>query len=304
MWIAEAHTPNDVYYHGINTLIHSERTAFQQMTIADVGAYGRALFLDGCLQTSEGDEPFYHEPIAHVPCVLHAAVENALVLGGGDGGTAREILRWKSLKSLVNVDIDKAVIDACRRHMPSLSNGAFENPKCTLLIDDALAFLQNSTSLFDVIVCDLTDPIEQGPAACLFTLEFFKLVRHHLSRNGVMSLQSGTISLAENSSNLPRLYNTLCHVFPHVRVMQVFAPKYGTPLALTVASMQPITIPTPEHIDYVFSNQLEGENKVLDGRAFQALFAIPKCVSEALRKETHIFTSADKVKSIARGIMQ
>lgn len=297
LWLSEVHTPNDVYNHGINEIIYAEHTKFQKLLIADVGAYGRALFLDGCLQTSEGDEAFYHEPIVHAPCILHGAVKKALILGGGDGGTARELLRWKTVESVTNVDIDGAVIEACRKHLPNLSKGAFDSPKCKIVVDDALSFLQNCDDKYDVIVCDLTDPIEQGPAAKLFNLEFFQLVRNHLTPEGTMSLQSGTISLSENATNLPWLTNTLSQVFPHVRVMQIYAPKYGGPLAITTATVQPVDLPTADQVDSMFLHNLHGDNRVLDGRAFHALFALPKCVSHALN--CNVIKSISKVKSVS-----
>lgn len=305
MWISETHTPNDVYYHGVNRVIHSERTQYQQMVIADVGAYGRALFLDGCLQTSEGDEAFYHEAIVHAPSVARGSPPTSvLVLGGGDGGTAREVLRWKSVTSVVNVEIDRAVVDACRQHLPALSAGAFDDPRVHLVFDDAKRYLQDCSQRFDVIVCDLTDPIEYGPSAALFTLDFFHLLREHLTPTGAISFQSGTLSLPENDVNIARIYHTLQQVFDSVHIMQIFAPKYGTPLALSLATVQPLSLPSAEDVDISFRNNLHGENHVLDGRAFHALFAIPKCVSDILRRDRPIITDQDQIKLSGHGIMQ
>lgn len=297
MWICETHTPNDVYHHGINSVVYSETTPFQHMLIADVGPYGRALFLDGTLQTSEGDEAHYHEPITHVPSLVHGSPSSVLILGGGDGGSAREALRWNSVTSVVNVDIDGAVVQACRKFLPSLSRGAFDDPRCTVIIDDALHYLSKCDQTFDVIICDLTDPMEGGPSVSLFTLSFFTLLRSKLSSRGALTLQSGTISLTENPVTLPRIYDNLLKVFPHVHVMQIFAPKYGSPLAISLASNPPLELPSAQAIDNLLQTNLSGQNRVLDGRAIHALFAIPKYVSEALQQKRQESVSSGRPKS-------
>lgn len=305
MWIAEAHTSNDVYHHGVNRIIHSERTEYQDMVICDVGPYGHALFLDGALQTSEGDEAYYHEPIVHAACVaVGGAPQSVLILGGGDGGTAREVLRWKSVQRVVNVELDQRVVDACREHLPKLSQGAFDDSRLTLVIDDAQTYLQQSQDKFDVIVCDLTDPIEHGPSAKLFVLEFFTSLRNHLSDNnnnnegggGAIVLQSGTLSLAENDINLTRIVKTLKQVFADVNVMQTFTPKYGGPLALTMATTKPLQLPSADDIDRMFEAGLSGDNFMLDGRAVHGLFAIPKCVRDNLRRHQKILMGNDHIK--------
>lgn len=304
MWISETHTPNDIYQHGINRIIHFERTEYQDMLIADVGAYGRALFLDGCLQTSEGDEAFYHEAITHPACLsIGASLSSVLILGGGDGGTAREVLRWSSVERIVIVEIDRAVVDASRKHLPALSKGAFDNPRVEVIYDDAHNYLKECDEQFDVIICDLTDPIENGPSAALFAIEFFKTLQKHLKEQGAICLQSGTMSLSENDVNLARIFATLKKVFEHVNVMQVFAPKYGTPLALTLATNIKLQLPSAEKIDALFREKLSGENHVLDGRAVHGLFAIPKCVSDALCRRQELLTNENRIKLSGHGLL-
>lgn len=304
MWVCEKHTPNDVYHHGVDSVVYAQRTSYQDMIIADVGPYGRALFLDGALQTSEGDEAHYHEPIVHVPAVVHGSPSSVLILGGGDGGSAREALRWKSVDSVVNVDLDGDVVEACRKYMPSLSQGAFDDSRCTLVIDDALNYISNCDATFDIIVCDLTDPVDGGPSSPLFTHEFFTKLRSKLSPRGALTLQSGTVSLVENPITLPRIYRTLSEVFPHVHIMQIFAPKYGSPLALSLASLEPVTLPPSTDVDRVFASQLSGQNRVLDGRALHGLFAIPKYLSMAIKGDQTNGTTSNQTGSLMQAMPQ
>lgn len=309
-WVSEKHTSNDIYHHGINQVLYSERTKFQEMLIADVGPYGKALFLDGCLQTSEGDEAYYHESITHPACLaIGSKPKRVLILGGGDGGTAREVLRWNSIEEVINVEIDQSVVEGCKKYLPSLSKGAFDHEKVTVIFDDANNYLKQNdytddTQLFDVIICDLSDPIENGPSASLFSVEFFSLLHKNLRpANGVICLQSGTMSLSENDVNLSRIVYTLNQVFEDVHMMQIFAPKYGTPLALTMASNFKLNLPDTTAIDQAFEQYLEGENYVLDGRAVHGLFAIPKCVSQVVKKGQQLLTDQSRIKLSGHGLL-
>ncbi len=206
IWFVEYITPNDAYHHGVQELLMTKRTPYQSMIIGDTGAYGRALFLDGKIQIAEGDEAFYHEPLVHPPILLNRSAKSILILGGADGGAAREALRWKSVERVVVVDIDRDVVEGCRTHLPRIADGAFEDSRCKIVIEDALDFIDEGTESFDVILCDLTDPMENSPSLSLFTKEFFQKVFNRLSTDGVMSIQGGPLSLVES----PTLFSKNC----------------------------------------------------------------------------------------------
>lgn len=291
IWIAEYFTPFDVYHHGVRELLVTKQTEYQTMTIADTGAYGRALFLDARVQTTEGDEKFYHEPLVHTPILLYGGAKSVLILGGADGGAAREALRWKSVERVVVVDIDRDVVEACQLHLPRIADGAFEDPRCELIIGDAFGYIDESSEFFDVIISDLTDPEEDRSILALFSVEHFQRVSKRLSTNGVISLQSGSISLIE-SPLFPRVCCTLSHVFQHVLPCQVFVPTYGSPLALAVAAKGAYKLPSPDEINHILERNVTGELEVLDGRGVHALFGVPKCISKAISAHVKPITSA------------
>lgn len=299
IWISEHLTPNDVYYHGINEVLFQARTKYQAVTIADLGAYGRGLILDGSVQTTEGDEPFYHEPIVHLPCLIHGKPESVLILGGADGGSAREALRWHSVKSVVVVDIDGDVVDACRKYLPSISRGAFEDPRCRLIIRDALDFINNTDQKFDVIIGDITDPDKDTPSLALFTREFFSALRSRLTPFGAFSVMSGTASLAESSQCYPRICTTLASVFKSVRPCQIFVPTYGSPLGIAIATDKLQPLPAPQELDQTISECIDGSMHVLDGNSVHAHFAVPCCLKQAIEQETREIT-AENVASMIR----
>lgn len=303
VWFSEYITPHDVYQHGVKELLLTKRTKYQSMAIANVGAYGRALFLDGKIQLTEGDEAFYHEPLVHAPIVSNRNAKSVLILGGADGSAAREALRWKSVERVVVVDIDADVVDACKTHMPKVAAGAFENPRCTLRIGDALDFCEDVSEKFDVIICDLTDPMENSPSLSLFTKEFFEKLSNKLTADGAMSIQGGALSLVEGRRLFPRIVCTLSSVFENVLPYQVFVPTYGSPLAMALASRRSEELPNANEVDKLFDTALRSDLQVLDGRGLHGLFAVPKCVQQAIAKENKIFTSCDTPRAFGRGVM-
>ncbi len=168
--------------------IHRETTPFQDMIIFENPTFGRVLVLDGIIQTTERDEFVYHEMMAHVPLFAHGMAKRVLIIGGGDGGVLREVLRHP-VDVAVMVEIDGAVIERCRTLMPSLSAGAFDDPRADVRIDDGIRYVAEATDPFDAIIVDSTDPV--GPGEVLFTPEFYANCRRLLGTSGVMVNQCG-----------------------------------------------------------------------------------------------------------------
>ncbi len=172
----------------VTRVVYEKKTEFQDLIIFDTPAFGRVLALDGIIQTTERDEFTYHEMLAHVPIFAHGKVNTVLIVGGGDGGVLREVLRHDIDKATL-VDIDRAVIDVCREHMPGLSGGAFEDRRTRLVIADGVKFVAERDETFDVIIVDSTDPI--GPGAALFRPEFYTNCKARLTPGGVLVMQNG-----------------------------------------------------------------------------------------------------------------
>ena len=171
-WIGEAFTPDDVWQHRVTKVFVRCQTSFQELCIVDSGAYGKALVLDGRWQTCTGDEFLYHEPLVHTPFVMHGHPRRVLIAGGADGGAVREALKWNSVEEILLVDIDGEAVEACRKWLPEIHQGSLDDPRVRIAIGDAFDVIE-STREWDVIIADLTDPIESGPAYKLFTREFF-----------------------------------------------------------------------------------------------------------------------------------
>lgn len=177
-------------------VLFSGKSEFQTVDVLETRGHGKMLLNDGLVMLTERDEFIYHDMITHVPLFIHPKPKSVLVIGGGDGGTAREVLRHKGVESVVMVEIDAMVIDACIEFIPQTSS-ELSNPKLELIVGDGVEYVANTKKKFDVIIVDSTDPI--GPAAPLFGTEFYQNIKNILTDDGIV------VSQAESPFILPRL---------------------------------------------------------------------------------------------------
>jgi len=208
--------------------IASRKTEFQQIDIYDTDAFGKALLLDGHIQLTEFDEHAYHEALVQIPLLNVANPKTALVIGGGDGGVLREICRHQSIERVDIVEIDAGVIEECRLHMPSLSEGAFNDERVKLHVADAFPFVKSSTTVYDLIVVDSTDVYEEEEgelSEMLFTDEFYKDIRRLLSDQGFVVTQADNLVFCPYSlEEISELYG---RIFPTIGSYQALVPSFG-----------------------------------------------------------------------------
>jgi spermidine synthase len=172
-----------------STLLYDSETAIQRLRVFRNATFGRILTLDGVVQVTEGDEFIYHEMMAHVPIFAHGAAKSVLIVGGGDGGMAREALRHKGVERVVMVEIDAGVIEFSKQFLPGISAGAFDDPRLDVVIADGADYMKGEGERFDVIIVDSTDPI--GPGEVLFTDTFYGHARARLNAGGILVTQNG-----------------------------------------------------------------------------------------------------------------
>mgnify|MGYP006286412605 CR=1 FL=1 len=176
-------------FFDVDRTLYDARSAYQDIRIIENRIWGRVLLLDGVVQTTSADEHRYHEALVHVPMLSLSDPRRVLIVGGGDGGTAREVLRHP-VDRVVMVEIDDDVVNACRTHMPDLANGAFDDPRLDLKIGDGVAFLAQTDEQFDIILIDSTDPgDETAPGGVLFTDAFYADAARVLSPDGLVVAQ-------------------------------------------------------------------------------------------------------------------
>lgn len=292
LWITDSSTPGDGYQYAINRILVWKRTRFQDLAIVESRSFGKALLLDGNWQSSVADEFLYHEPLVHPAMVLHGAPRSVAILGGGEGATLREVLRWNEVESVTMVDLDGEVVAECKQHLPEMHQGAFDDPRTELLIDDAREWLKTVQTKHDVIISDLSEPLEHGPAFELFTREYFQQVRQVLAPEGYFVLQAG--SVAPNDIEIfARVARTLSAVFEHARPYQSHVPSFAAPWGFVLASSQRLDrLPPPADIDRIIAAKTRGNLRMLDGEALWGLFMVSVHVRQAIEQGTGIYTLA------------
>ncbi len=223
LWYSEQHTENIKMSIKISEHLHSEQSEFQKIDIFDSIEFGKFLTLDGFLQFTEKDGFIYHEMIAHVPMATHPNPENILVVGAGNGGVIRELLKYKSVQNIDMVEIDRRIVDVCKRYM-SLTAASFEDERVNVIFQNGLKFVRNCEDKYDVIVVDTTDPF--GPGEALFTKEFYGSCYKALKEDGIMVNQHESPFYAEDANVMKRAHNRIVKTFPISKVYQAHIPTY------------------------------------------------------------------------------
>ena len=187
LWFTENDFEEIQYGYAIKDILYSGRSEFQDLKVYETKAYGRMLVLDDFVMLTESDEFVYHEMISHIPMAYSQNPKKVLVVGGGDGGTVRELAKYKDLEKIVLCEIDKKVVDVSREFFPGLTS-ALDDPRVEIVYKDAVEFIKSSKAHWDIILIDSTDPI--GPGEGLFTGSFYKSVKEALTPNGIMVAQT------------------------------------------------------------------------------------------------------------------
>lgn len=217
----------------IDRVLYREKTEHQDLIIFENSRFGRVLALDGIVQTTEGDEFIYHEMLTHLPILAHGAVKRVLIIGGGDGGMARETLKHQDIEHLTMVEIDPAVVEMCREHLPTLNAGAFDDPRFELVIADGARFVAETDERWDIVIVDSTDPI--GPSEVLFGQAFYAGCKRCLTEGGILVTQNGAPFV--QGEEITSTYSRLKPLFADVWFYLATVPTYqGGPMAFGWAS--------------------------------------------------------------------
>ncbi len=285
-WYIDHTSPGTAHIYGIENYIQSFQTSFQQVEIVDTELFGRILILDGKVQSAESDEYIYHEALVHPAMLMHPAPRRVLVIGGGEGATLREILKYQSVEELIMVDLDREVVENCRQYLESWHQGSFDNNKVTLHFMDAREYLENEKEAFDVIISDVPEPVEEGPALKLFTTQYFELIKTRLSEKGVFSLQAGDTSLPFIASH-SAINNTIKEVMPFVRPYRAFVPSYNTEWGFILSAPNVTELPTAEEFDNLVEDR-KLDLQYFDGETALGIFAVPKDMRNRMDQETRV----------------
>ena len=279
-WFEETDSEDLVIRLAIDGVVARRRTEFQDLVIFDSLRFGRALALDGIVQTTEADEFVYHEMMAQVPLLAHGAARRVLVIGGGDGGTVREVLRH-DVEAVTMVELDRQVVELCREHLPGLNAGAFDDPRLELRFEDGVQFVKDCRSSYDLILVDSTDPLP-GPGEVLFSESFYADCKRIMAPGGVLISQFGMPSLYPEAVRgaLRRLAGVFADVTCYLVAVPVFAGGY---MAFGWASDTPELRQTPTEILGQRYAAAGLDTRFYTPDFHQAAFVLPKPIAALLK---------------------
>lgn len=294
-WLRDAINPDLIQLHSLKRVIYSGKTGFQSVDIVETGSFGICLVLDGRIQSSARDEFIYHEALVHPAMISHPHPAMVCIVGGGEGATLREVLAHNTVKRVVMVDIDRQVVDICRRFLLDFHQGSFDDPRTELHFTDARKYLQETKDKFDVIIIDLVEPLEAGPACLLYTKEFYQIVEERLNPGSVMCVQSGASSWT-NMENFAAIISTLKSVFSIVCPYQAQVPSFVDMWGFTTCSqtIDPTKLSSQE-IEHRISHRLSRDLKTYDGLTHRAMFILPKHIRAELTKVKTIITDKEPI---------
>ncbi|MBC7127305.1 MAG: polyamine aminopropyltransferase [Candidatus Methanosuratus sp.] len=276
--------------HGIRRTLHSERSEFQEIDVVESEDYGRMLLLDGKVQSTSKDEHIYHESLVHPAMFAHASPKDVLILGGGEGGTLREVLKHPSVERAVMVDIDRRVVEVSKEYMPELSGGAFEDPRAELVFGDGRKYVEECLGKFDVAIVDLTDPLEGGPGAMLYTKEFYALLSGILKKDGIMVTQATSTYYSDYC--FATILKTVGSAFQRAGGYHVWVPSYDSTWGIVYGSKGPDPCGVIGRFEETAVKKGVKGLRYLDERTYQALFALPKDLVGKLAKWDLVATDA------------
>jgi spermidine synthase len=287
-WFIEFTHPTQAHMHGVKDYLYSGSTQFQEVEIVETDFFGRCLILDGKIQSAQFDEHIYHEALIHPAMILHPLPKKILVVGGGEGAVLREILKHPSVEKLVMVDIDREVVEICKRYLPSWSQDAYKDNRVETYFMDARKYLEENNDKWDLIYMDLTEPLDDSASYLLFTKEFYSLVLKRLEEGGGIALQAGNFNPGLFQCHAA-IYNTLKLVFKHVDSYGTFIPSFDTKWGFIYASMGNTAFTLdPTKIDEKLSERNIQGLQFYDGLTHVHMFTLTKDLRQLRARELRI----------------
>lgn len=280
LWYTEQHTKNVRFSIKIDRQITTMKSPFQRIDIFDSKEFGRILSLDGYLMVTEKDEFIYHDMITHIPMAVNPDIKNVLVIGGGDGGAVRELVRYKTIERIDMVEIDKLVVDCCREHLPQTAS-KLGDKRVTLSYEDGLKFVRTQQNEYDLIIVDSTDPF--GPGEGLFTKEFYGNCFNALTENGILVNQHESPYYKADADAMQRAHQRIRTTFPVAMVYQAHIPTYPSGhwlFGFASKKLHPV-----RDLDEARWNALGLKTRYYNTDLHKGCFALPTYVKELLSDE-------------------
>ena len=278
LWYTDQHTDDVRFSMKATVQIASKKSAVQQIDILDTPAYGRVLVLDGGLMTTEKDEFIYHEMITHVPMAVNPNIKNVLVIGGGDGGTVRELVKYRTIESIDLVEVDKDVVLLAKKFLPFTSS-KLKDRRVGVWFEEGLRYVRGKKAEFDLIIVDSSDPY--GPAEGFFTREFYGTCFKALRDDGILINQHESPFYAAHQRSVRDAHRHIAVEFPVSTVYQCHIPSYPSGhwlFGFASKKYHPI-----ENLDDSRWNALGIKTRYYNTDLHRGAFALPNYVKDLLK---------------------
>lgn len=280
LWYSEKHTDNCQFSIKVKNAIYSEKSAFQAIDFFQSYDFGTFFTLDGYMMVNEKDEFIYHDMITHVPLAVNPSIKNVLVIGGGDGGTVRELTRYKSIEKIDLVEIDERVVRLCQKYLPQTA-AQLTDERVSLYFEDGVNFVSGKENYYDLILVDSTDPI--GPGEGLFTTEFYSNCYRALNSNGILINQHESPYYASYAEQMQKAHHKLNKIFEICEVYQFHMPTYASGHWLFGFASKGLH-PIKDHQKGTWES-LNIKTKYYNSSIHVGAFALPTYVNELLELE-------------------
>jgi len=284
-WVYEYDNAGEQHQYKVRDVLAFGESKFQQYAVLDTYAFGKTLFLDGYVQSAQKDEHIYHECLIQPAMLCHPEPKKVLVIGAGEGATSREILYHPSVDRVVLIDLDEELINVCRKHLDTFHRGGFDHPKVELLFQDGYEYLENCDEKFDIIVIDVVDAIEEGPAQKLYTREFYRFLKDKcLTENGFVVVQSMELNDVDLYDDW-HVHREMAQSFQHVCSYATFVPSFWSKWRYTIAS-EGIDV---NRVSAKYINEVIAERNIADhlnffnGEVFSSLCAFGNQAKKTLQ---------------------
>ncbi len=279
MWFIDKNSPHQWISYRIRKKVVSVRTPFQYVEILDTHEFGRMVILDGLIQSSESDECIYHEILVHPAMIAHPRPKHILILGAGEGATLREVLRHSTVERAVMIDIDREFVDLCKRFLRKWHRGSFRDARSVLIFEDAFSYLQKTADRFDVIIADISDPADTGPARFIYTAKFYSLISRALKPGGIFVTHATAVHYAPRRNYSYVILTQLRRIFPEVSVSYEFIPSFASLWSFATGSFtrRPQQVPAERIRRRLQRRGIEGLS-YYSPETHRRLFIIPPCL--------------------------
>ncbi|MCS7165232.1 MAG: hypothetical protein RMJ51_03010 [Candidatus Calescibacterium sp.] len=294
LWYYEYHSIYELHGHAVKNVLLRTRSKYQQIDILDTFNSGKILILNSEPQSAEVDEHIYHETLVHPAMILHPNPRKVLIIGGGEGATLREVLKYKSVEQVIMVDIDEELHKIVLEYLKEWHQNSFQNPKAKIIFEDVKDYIKRCSEKFDVIISDLNEPTGSTPAFKVYTDQFLTELTKICTANSVFVMQASDMKDLlfwnyRKDQDIPLLKDYVelfSKYFKTVKIFHTFIPSFYSDWAFLMATNQQLEELSPEQIENRIKERITGNLKYYDSETHSMLFSLPKYVREIINNRS------------------